>query len=57
MSEIKLKPCPFCGGKAKLVYYYPFRYYVSCVVCAAATVALPSEEAAINTWNRRSDNA
>ena len=24
-----LKPCPFCGGKASLVYREP----VSCVVC------------------------
>ena len=21
MSEIKLLPCPFCGGEARLVYY------------------------------------
>ena len=26
MVEIKLKPCPFCGGEAKITYYYPYRY-------------------------------
>ena len=23
MSEIKLKPCPFCGGEAKMKHGYP----------------------------------
>ena len=57
MSE--LKSCPFCGGKAGLVYREP----VSCVVCrkCGATGAMGSDsyevgdgkEKAIEAWNRR----
>ena len=39
MSEIKLKPCPFCGGEAKIVMseniQSPFRYYGECTKCGA----------------------
>ena len=57
MNEIKLKACPFCGGKAKLVYYFPHHYYVQCVVCGIETLHFLSQDAAINAWNGRSDNA
>lgn len=36
-----LLPCPFCGGRAEMVYddwgYYPGKYHVGCTVCAART--------------------
>ena len=57
-----LKPCPFCGGKASLVYWEP----VSCVVCrkcgAMGAIASDSyevgdgKEKAAEAWNRRVDN-
>ena len=56
MSEIKLKPCPFCGGKAKIIYYYPYLYAVQCVVCGSGTLHFSSQDTAINVWNRRCNN-
>ena len=63
----KLKPCPFCGGPAKL-YYAPANlndripcFGVSCDRCkiiigtvsAGATDFFRTPRAAINAWNRR----
>lgn len=60
MSEIKLKPCPFCGGKAKLKSYElkepaaSTLYWVACSKCFAKTTSkLFSEVEAINKWNMR----
>ena len=57
MSEIKLKPCPFCGGEARIFYIYPYRWMVQCIVCGSGTLHLSSQDTAINAWNRRADNA
>ena len=58
MSEIKLKPCPFCGCEARLTQYFPGRNYsVQCSVCGAATLHYMNEADAARAWNRRSDNA
>ena len=63
----ELKPCPFCGGEAKLVnqkvmggYDYSF---VRCKKCDIGTQKYEvsteycSSDKAISTWNRRVDNA
>jgi len=59
MAEIKLKPCPFCGGKAEIIKCLrrgiSITYTVSCGAggCMANISYCPSEDAAIKAWNRR----
>ena len=61
MSEIKLKPCPFCGGKAELrinVSFYGENIYgISCLTegCIANTMTenFSRKIDAIEAWNRR----
>lgn len=58
----KLKPCPFCGSKAKMERtpinpcYYVTCYYVICtnLECDATVGRFqPTEEEAAAAWNRR----
>ena len=59
----ELKPCPFCGGKARIVENDPFGsqrkefrcYGVICNGCDAHFWK-NTEEEAIDAWNRRADN-
>ena len=58
MSELKLKPCPFCGGKAELVSIGKvpnIKYTISCGTggCMANISHCSSAENAINAWNKR----
>lgn len=58
--EVKLKPCPFCGGEAELNNTFSVAS-VRCTFCGAATrliVRYPIGEQnhiekAVNGWNRR----
>ena len=58
----ELKPCPFCGGKARLLVNDGVR--VICSKCYAGTMiqrdSLEREsnsvETVVEAWNRRADN-
>lgn len=67
MADIKLKPCPFCGGEARLRHenFGVDKYsYCQCVnsACEAKTrnvmisTLFSSDEKAVEIWNRRADN-
>ena len=58
MSEIKLKPCPFCGYEAIMLQVESNLYAVTCkdVNCAATGGVMTSEIDAAEVWNRRADN-
>lgn len=54
----KLKPCPFCGGKAEMLIseYEDSRkeYLVDCTECCGMVERwVDTEEEAVEQWNRR----
>lgn len=73
MSEYtNMKPCPFCGGRAKLLHGKPNQQkegmaqaFIQCSTCKAKTktfIHLPYqawldvERCAVEAWERRADN-
>lgn len=63
MKKTNLKPCPFCGSKARLFFdNYSVGFGVYCLreseglKCSAAVLAVyESEELAAEAWNRRTN--
>ena len=60
MGEIKLKPCPFCGGKAKFVLGERYREehkqsndWIECSSCSVETAYFVTPEEAAEAWNKR----
>lgn len=56
MDQLKL--CPFCGGEAKLIQFYPYmgrriKSKVCCLKCRANSGEWGMKNKAIETWNRR----
>lgn len=51
----KLKPCPFCGGKAVLTLSHcqDGTYVVGCVDCNCEMDYMETKEETIEAWNRR----
>ncbi len=55
--KTELKPCPFCGGEAKIVNDEEFEvFFAICKHCNASTRLFDDEVVAIEAWNRRVDN-
>lgn len=56
-NEIKLKPCPFCGGMN--LYYATGRFFgVECADCGGKVVgAYKTEEEAAEAWNTRKEES
>ena len=54
MTDKKLKPCPFCGGEAKVRNFISGRD-VHCKNCYASVKILDSNEEAIKAWNTRTN--
>lgn len=52
MNNEKLKPCPFCGGKA-VVHTLGTGYIVECLKCDVTTAYEDTKAEAIAAWNRR----
>ena len=61
MSNIKLKPCPFCGSKACIYHsaFFTCEAKVMCPKCRIQTAVYKeadmdnAEWFAVNAWNRR----
>ena len=57
-NDIKLEPCPFCGGEAKFFEDKGYQIYsVTCTECDAGTNAYGIEQDAIDAWNTRKGEA
>ena len=56
----KLKPCPFCGGEAEVVFgacdYNVYQVCCTGANCHAMAGWSDTEEEAIEEWNRRAGN-
>ena len=48
-----LKPCPFCGGEAKLLHPCDGVHLVQCTCCGCGTTYTRTEIGAVRIWNRR----
>ena len=52
VNEIKLKPCPFCGGSA-VTTDVSGRWAAICTTCGTIMTNFATSNAAARAWNRR----
>lgn len=56
-DAIPLKPCPFCGGEAKIIQDERLCFYkVRCVKCHVETLPDDGRNMVVEEWNRRVNN-
>ncbi len=56
MSEIKLKPCPFCGSDNVDIYKHKNENKcVVCYKCYSGSGNYMTDDLAVEAWNRRAD--
>ena len=53
MNEVKLKPCPFCGGEAGITTDIYSKYVASCKECGAVSKNADTIDGAAKAWNKR----
>lgn len=56
--KFELKPCPFCGGQARVtgqLFQDMILYYTICDHCRAETKKQATMQEAADAWNRRTD--
>ena len=58
MNNEKLKPCPFCGGEAKVLgtKYEGGDYYIVCERCRVRVGSYSNPVEAIEAWNKRANS-
>ena len=54
MNNKELLPCPFCGGEAESIDFFP-RFFVKCKNCGANTGFHLNISNAIESWNSRNN--
>ena len=54
VAQAELRPCPFCGGKAKSTFVCSDRLVV-CLGCEASGAMCDTEEKAASMWNLRQE--
>ena len=53
MSEIELRPCPFCGSEGVICNRFEDVHYVECLGCSAKVESYNGLEDAVAGWNTR----
>ena len=53
MSEIELKPCPFCGSDDVICDMFEDVYFVECWDCCAKIESCNGMEGVVAGWNAR----
>jgi len=58
MKKTELKPCPFCGGEAKLYETYDGFWQVQCcgIGCGCGTMQYKEKRTPVRIWNRRAND-